>query len=117
MRSFDFGVDKSRHIDRYGSDFQMTRLVHGPAIHVGCMYFKPGGLVGYHPASTYQLFVVVEGEGWVRGEAPDRLPIRAGQAALWEPGEGHEAGTDTGMTALVVEADSLGDDPDAIGPA
>lgn len=94
----------------------MSRLAHTEGIHVGCIRLGPGGLVRYHRASTYQLFAVVEGEGWVRGEGPERVPIRTGQATFWEPGESHESGTDTGMVALVVETDTLGGDPEAIGP-
>jgi hypothetical protein len=113
---FSFGPEASRHVDRHGSDFRLSRLVHTSGIHVGCLYLGPGGLVGYHPAATYQLFAVIEGDGWVRGQGVERIPIRAGQAAFWEPGEGHEAGTDVGMTAIVVETDALGGDPAAIGP-
>jgi quercetin dioxygenase-like cupin family protein len=117
MRTFGFGPELGRRIDRYGSDFVISRLAHPAGVHVGCMHLGPGGLIGYHPAATYQLFAVIAGEGWVRGEGPDRVPIGAGQAAFWEPGEHHEAGTDTGMTAIVVEGDVLGGDPEAIGPA
>jgi hypothetical protein len=51
-----------------------------------------------------QLFLVVQGEGWVRGQAPERTRIQAGQGAYWEEGEGDEAGTETGMTAIIIEA-------------
>jgi hypothetical protein len=72
--------------------------------------------VGYHPAATYQLFAVIAEDGWVRGDGTERVAIRAGQAAFWEPGERHEAGTDAGMTAIVVETEALGGDSVAIGP-
>jgi quercetin dioxygenase-like cupin family protein len=117
MRTFSFGPEAGRHVDRYGSDFRLSRLVHTAGIHVACMYLAPGGLVGYHPAGKYQLFAVIEGDGWVRGEGAERVPIRVGQAAFWEPGERHEAGTAVGMTAIVVETEALGGDPAAIGPA
>ncbi|WP_245752285.1 cupin domain-containing protein [Planifilum fulgidum] len=54
-----------------------------------------------------QLFLVVSGSGRVRGEASDRVPIRAGEAVFWEAGEGHESGTETGMTAIVIEGSVL----------
>jgi hypothetical protein len=108
MRTFDFGPERGRRVDRYGSDFVMSRLVQVDEIHVGCMHFKAGGRVGYHPASTYQLFAVVAGEGWVRAGEANRVAVGAGQAAYWEPGEYHEAGTDTGMTVIVVEGNALG---------
>jgi quercetin dioxygenase-like cupin family protein len=116
MRTFSFGPEAGRYIDRYGSDFRLSRLAHAEGIHVACLYLGPGGSVGDHPAATYQLFAVIEGDGWVRGEGSERVPIRAGQAAFWQPGERHEAGTDVGMTALVVETDALGGDPAAIDP-
>ena len=53
MRTFSFGPEAGRHVDRYGSDFHLSRLAHAEGIHVACMYLGPGGLVGYHPAATY----------------------------------------------------------------
>jgi quercetin dioxygenase-like cupin family protein len=67
----------------------------------------PGGVVGRHPAGVAQLFIVVRGAGWVSGADGERAQIGAGEAALWEPGEEHESGSDDGMTVLVVEADEL----------
>jgi quercetin dioxygenase-like cupin family protein len=116
MRVLDFGPYTSRQITAYGSAFSMARLVRNEAIHLGCMYFGPGDQVGYHPAGTIQLFAVVAGEGWVQGEAPPRVPIRSGQAVLWQPGESHAAGSDAGMTVMVVESALLGDDPATMGP-
>jgi quercetin dioxygenase-like cupin family protein len=75
--------------------------------HVVVMEIAPGGVVGRHPAAGTQLFAVVSGTGWVSGGDGDRVPIRAGEAVVWEPGEEHESGSDEGMTALVVEAESL----------
>jgi quercetin dioxygenase-like cupin family protein len=53
------------------------------------------------------LFTVVRGAGWVSGGDGGRAAIAAGEAVLWEAGEEHESGSDEGMTALVVEAESL----------
>jgi hypothetical protein len=66
-----------------------------------------GGLVGRHPSGCQQLFLVVEGAGWVSGGNGRREPIAAGEAVAWEEGEEHESGSDEGMTALVVEATRL----------
>jgi hypothetical protein len=67
-------------------------------------YLEPNGLIGYHAATVPQLFLVVQGEGWGRGQAPERTRVQAGQRVYWEDGEGHEAGTGTGMTAIIIEA-------------
>lgn len=105
MKTIDFGPEVAQRIDRYGSDFSMSRLMHTDQLHVGCMRLESGGSVGYHRAASHQLFAVVEGEGWVRGASPERFPIKAGEGVLWESGEGHEAGTESGMVAIVVEGD------------
>jgi len=53
-----------------------------------------------------QLFLVVQGEGWVRGESPETRSITTGYAAFWEKDEWHESGTESGMTAIVIEVES-----------
>lgn len=106
MKIVDFAPGLGRQIEDYGSDFRMSRLIQTDAIHVGCMYLKAGGLVGYHRASAHQLFVVTQGDGWVR-EGSARRSLRAGQAAFWSAGEFHEAGTDTGMMVIVIEGEVL----------
>ena len=58
------------------------------------------------PATVAQLFLVVAGSGWVRAGA-DRRDVAPGSAAFWEPNELHESGTEDGLTAVVVEADSI----------
>ena len=72
-----------------------------------CFHIGPGGFIPQHPAVGPQLFCVVEGEGWVAGEDGNKVPIVAGQAAYWAPGETHESGTEGGMRAIVVECPSF----------
>jgi quercetin dioxygenase-like cupin family protein len=106
MKIFRFGRETGRTIDRYkSSGFLLSRTVHlleEGVVH--CAYLDPNGLIGYHQATVLQLFLVLQGQGWVRGESPERTMIEAGQAAYWEIGEWHEAGTETGMTGVIVEA-------------
>lgn len=78
-----------------------------PSAHVVVIEIGPGGVVARHPAVVVQLFVVVRGSGWVSGADGERRPIGAGEAVLWEQGEEHESGSDEGMTALVVESETL----------
>jgi quercetin dioxygenase-like cupin family protein len=74
---------------------------------VGCFHVEPGGVVGFHEATFPQLFMVVAGEGWVRGAEPERTAIAPGQAAFWDTGEWHASGSETGMTVIVVESPAL----------
>ena len=109
MRLFRFDPEAGRTIEKHGSEgLRFSPVVGVDAhVHVGCLHLAAGGRVGRHPAPIPQLFLVVSGEGWVSGESGDRVPVRAGVAAYWEASESHEAGTFTGMTAIVVEAGSM----------
>lgn len=60
-----------------------------------------------HPAVSEQVFLVLEGEGWVEGANGQRKKIRAGEAAYWRNGENHQSGSDRGLTALLIEGDHL----------
>ncbi len=109
MKIFRFDAASGRTINQFDSVHvtfsKVLRTTEG--VSIGCMHLGPQGVVGYHPAVVPQLFLVVQGEGWVRGEDEERIRIEAGQAAFWEAGEGHESGTENGMTALVIEGEQL----------
>jgi quercetin dioxygenase-like cupin family protein len=99
-------LDGEREATAPGSlNARVRRLA--PEAHVVVMEIGPGGVVGRHPAVVAQLFVVVRGSGWVSGAEGGREPMAAGEAVLWDEGEEHESGSDVGMTALVIEAESL----------
>jgi|SRR5581483_1866237 len=70
---------------------------------VVCMTIRANGFLPRHPAVVGQLFAVVEGNGWVCGADGERVAIKTGQAAFWEPGEEHESGSETGLRAIVIE--------------
>jgi quercetin dioxygenase-like cupin family protein len=109
MKIFRFDPGVGRRVEQFGStNVVLSGIARLSAeAQVSCMHIGPGGRVGDHPAGVSQLFVVVEGEGWVRCETAEPVPIRAGQAAFWEAGEGHAAGSAGGMTAIVIESGRL----------
>lgn len=116
MKLFRFDPEVGRSIDHFqSSGFTLSRVAHllEEAV-ISCAYLSANGLIGYHQATLSQLFLVVVGEGWVRGESSDKISIEAGQAAYWEKGEWHESGTETGMTAIVIEGTNL--DPPRLMP-
>ncbi len=100
---------EGNQITHYGSrKASIARIAHLTRLtELNAIIIKPGGLLGYHPAEGPQFFIVIKGRGWVRAENGPRLPIQAGQAAFWMPGEEHESGSDTGMTVLVIEGDTV----------
>jgi quercetin dioxygenase-like cupin family protein len=68
---------------------------------------EPEGVLGRNAAPSDQLFLVVEGQGWVAGYDGERIELVAGQGAIWEEGELHESGTDSGMTVVIVQSDNI----------
>ena len=110
MKIFRFDAAVARPIAEFGSVGASIAPVARPEpgfVQLGCIYVASGGCVGRHRADIPQLFLVVAGQGWVSGADGVRMPIRAGQAAFWEPGEDHESGSEQGMTALALEAEAL----------
>lgn len=116
MKLFRFDSAVGSNIDHYGSSgFIISRVVHlVEEATINCAYLDGSGVIGYHQAADSQLFLVVQGEGWVRGEASGKTTIKAGQAAFWDKDEWHESGTGTAMTAIIIEGANL--DPAKLMP-
>jgi len=92
-------------IRRYSSEgFRATRIATGDGkVQLTCLTLVPGGIIGTHPATQAQLFLVIAGEGWAAGPDGRRIPISAGWGVRWDMGEEHTSGTAAGLTALAVE--------------
>ena len=107
MKRFRF--DTGHPISAFGSDGVQAAFICEPAgkSRTIAMTIAPGGHIGRHPAVTQQLFLVVRGKGWVSGGDSDREPITAGEGVLWTANEDHAAGSDRGMTAIIIEGDDL----------
>ena len=83
-------------------------LVEGDGeAHAYLLYFEAGGHIGPHEAGFGQLFVALSGNGWVAGDDGLRTPLVEGQAALIRRGETHSKGSDTGLTALMIQVRDL----------
>lgn len=108
MRLYRFDTEAGRDHARFGSVglrlAPVTRIARDGQ--VMAMWIEPGGHIGAHPARGPQLFLVIHGAGWVEGGGA-RAPILAWQAAYWDDGEFHAAGSPGGMGALVIEGDQL----------
>ena len=95
-------------VEAHGSSgYTMRGVIRSEQAHVAVAILAPGGTIGRHAAAVPQLFVVVEGSGWVAGDNAEQVEVAAGDAVLWDADEEHEAGTDEGMVSLVVESNAL----------
>ena len=105
-----FRFDRGEKLIRnYGSQgLRATRIAAGDGqVRLTCLTIEAGGVIGTHPATQSQLFLVVAGEGWTAGPDGERVPIAAGWGVRWDSGESHTSGTDAGLTALAIEGDPL----------
>ncbi|MET1002520.1 MAG: VOC family protein [Acidimicrobiia bacterium] len=103
IRSID--ISTARHVTDFGSDFRLSPLAApGARVAVNVIQLPAGGCIGRHRAVVPQTFYVVAGEGWASGDDNARVAVAAGQVAEWSEGEQHAAGSDRGLTAVVLEA-------------
>jgi hypothetical protein len=96
-------------IDRHGSvGLVATRVAETQgSAGISCLTVGPGGVIGTHPATGDQLFILIAGDGWVAGADGARVPISAGSGVRWDAGEVHTSGTEAGFTAIAVEGPSV----------
>lgn len=109
MHIIDFATAPGEVIAQFGS-------VHATSVHLGSgvgeshvyvIRFAPGGQIGEHPTGFGQLFLVIDGSGWVSGPDGQRKQISSGQGAYFACGELHVKGSDIGMTAIMIQVYDL----------
>lgn len=106
MKIYNFGPKRGGKIEKYNSDFIFSKIIRSNGeVKVSCFHLGANGVVGYHEAINQQLFLILKGKGWARGKFPNRIPIAENQAVFWGKNEWHEAGTDAGLVAIVIEGD------------
>jgi quercetin dioxygenase-like cupin family protein len=105
MKMIDFTNSHAEQIEAYGSVGAASVLLgsgEGEA-HAYSIRFEPGGKIGEHVAGFGQLFLVIEGAGWVTGNDRERVELIAGQGAYFARGETHSKGSEFGMTAIMIQ--------------
>ena len=106
MKTFRFDAETSIPISTFGSRMRIGPVTGDDSrVRVQMMYLPADGMIGRHEAVKGQLFAVVIGEAIVSGEDRKQRVIGPGYAALWEPGEEHDAYTDNGATAICIEGE------------
>jgi quercetin dioxygenase-like cupin family protein len=74
--------------------------------HVRSLRIEAGGEIGPHETGSGQLFVPIQGRGWVR-EGEHEAALEVGEAAYLPRGVMHAKGSDVGLLALVVQVKDL----------
>ncbi|GIO21436.1 cupin [Oceanobacillus sp. J11TS1] len=108
MKIISFEKEFGTSIDSKATKFTAHRiLLDANEIRLNYMYLEDDDEIPFHEALADQLFMIVSGEGWVCGKDKKRISLASGKAAFWKKGEFHAAGTDTQMTAFVIEGRHL----------
>ena len=105
-----FRFDRAEKIiRRHNSEgLRATRIARSDGqVRLTCLTVDPGGVIGTHPATDDQLFLVIAGEGWTAGPDGERVPITTGWGVRWDAGENHTSSTETGLVALAIEGTCL----------
>ena len=79
----------------------------GALVKAAIFRFEPGGRIRRHPGTDPQIIAVLEGSGEVSGANGVDEPIGAGEAVFLHEGEDHELKSEAGLTALIIEGESL----------
>ena len=79
----------------------------GALVGAAIFRFEPGGRIRRHPGTHPQIIAVLEGSGEVSGANGVDEPIGAGEAVFLHEGEDHEMKSEAGLTALILEGESL----------
>ena len=77
------------------------------AAHIHLVHIAAGGEIGPHVAGFGQLFVCLEGSGWVAAADSERISISRGQVAHFARGERHSKGSADGLYALIIQVHDL----------
>jgi quercetin dioxygenase-like cupin family protein len=109
MKIINFSQDYAEPIELFESvRASSLHLCEGEGeAHVYCVRFGAGGKIGEHRAGFGQVFLVVEGSGWVSGRDGERIELSAGQGAYFARGEMHAKGSDAGMAAIMIQVREL----------
>lgn len=109
MKIINFSEQQAKPIELFESVRACSaRLGDGDGeAHVYCVRFGPAGKIGQHTTGFGQLFLVIEGSGWVSGQDGKRVELSAGQGAYFPRGETHSKGSEVGMTAIMIQVREL----------
>ncbi|MEM7016976.1 MAG: AraC family ligand binding domain-containing protein [Pseudomonadota bacterium] len=109
MKIVEFPKEAAEPIELFNSVAASSiPLGHGDGeAHVYCVYIEAGGAINRHEAGFGQLFLIIHGTGWAEGDDGQRVNLKAGQGIYFERGEHHAKGSDSGMTAIMVQVKTL----------
>lgn len=107
MERIHLSEDIRKPLVEFDSSAFLTRICRTTSeTRIGFIQLESNGIIGSHQAVVPQLLLVVSGSGIVESDGKE-LPIQVGDAVFWESGEWHQTHSSLGMSAIVIESESL----------
>ncbi|MCM2674935.1 cupin [Alkalicoccobacillus plakortidis] len=107
MEVFRFGPETGKPIRQFESQALMSKICHTTSeTRMSCVHLDTDGLIGFHEAKVPQLMLVVSGNATV-STADKTDEVGVGDAVFWKEGEHHQTTSTIGMTALIIESETL----------
>jgi quercetin dioxygenase-like cupin family protein len=95
-------------VDFQSRDAGAAELAFGSGeAHIHIVHIAAGGEIGPHVAGFGQLFLCLEGSGWVAAADGEHVSISRGQFAYFARGERHSKGSVDGLRALIIQTRDL----------
>ena len=104
MKIYRFDPEVGKEDGRFGSvKAIIARVLQlDNKAEINAAYIHPGEYLSVQQEMTQQLFLVVDGAGWVKNDSGEKKTVQQGQAIFWGESELPEAGTEKGMTAVII---------------
>ncbi|MGL4818921.1 MAG: cupin domain-containing protein [Bacilli bacterium] len=108
MKIYSFDQSYGKKISAFQSNFMMVPIVRQQReCSIAYVTLEANNHIGWHQAPCEQILLVLSGEGDVRGDKTDFQKVVPGDAVFWSKGEWHETQSLTGMSAMMIEGESL----------
>ncbi|MGD8403790.1 MAG: hypothetical protein PVJ21_09030 [Anaerolineales bacterium] len=104
MKIFNFDLEVGEKDEPFGSvKAIIARVLQlDNKAEVNAVYIHPGEHVRVQQLMTQQMFLLVDGAGWVKDVSGKKKPVKQGQAIFWGESELPESGAESGMTAVII---------------
>jgi hypothetical protein len=106
MRIFQINQSQNEEVKEFDSQgayiSPIVEVIAGATIH--WLWFDPHSIIGLHKTESPLIYIVAEGDGWVRGEQIEPMEVSSQDCVFWDSGELCEVGTATGMQVIAIES-------------
>lgn len=104
MKIYRFELEVGKEDEQFGSvKAIIARVLQlDDRAEINAVYIHPSEHLSIQQVMTQQLFLFVDGAGWVKSKSGEKKTVSQGQAVFWGESELPESGSESGMTAVII---------------